>query len=132
MEAVVEVPSRRILLVDDDSLVLEALRVILETDGHDVVAAEGGQAGIDAFLEARTAGDPFQIVITDLGMPYVDGRKVASAVKSASPETLVLLLTGWGQQLKDEGDIPPFVDGVSGKPPRIRELRQMFVASVKR
>jgi signal transduction histidine kinase/CHASE3 domain sensor protein len=132
VESEIVVPARRILLVDDDSLVLEALRVILAADGHDVVAAEGGQAGIDAFRVAREAGAPFHIVITDLGMPYVDGRKVASAVKSAAPETLVLLLTGWGQQLKDEGDIPPFVDGVSSKPPRIRELRQMFAASVGR
>jgi DNA-binding response OmpR family regulator len=131
-EAVVEVPARRILLVDDDPLVLEALRVILEADGHDVVATGGGQAGIDAFMVARTQGVPYQIVITDLGMPYVDGRQVARAVKSVAPETLVLLLTGWGQQLKDEGEVPPYVDGVSSKPPRLRELRQMFAGAVKR
>ena len=129
-EVPVEVPSRRLLLVDDDSLVLEALRVIVEADGHHVVAAEGGQAGIDAFLAAQAAGVPYHIVITDLGMPHVDGRKVASAVKAASPQTRVILLTGWGQRLLDDGDIPPNVDGVLSKPPRIRELRQMLAASV--
>ena len=129
VEAVVEVPPRRILLVDDDSLVLEAVRAIVEADGHHVVAAEGGQAGIDAFLAAQQAGDPYHIVITDLGMPHVDGRKVAGAVKSAAPQTRVILLTGWGQRLLDDGDIPPNVDGVLSKPPRIRELRQMFTAA---
>jgi signal transduction histidine kinase/CHASE3 domain sensor protein/ActR/RegA family two-component response regulator len=124
LETLAVVPSRRILLVDDDSLVLEALRVMLEADGHDVVCAKGGQAGMDAFLAARAGGDPYHIVITDLGMPYVDGRKVASAVKSAAPETLVLLLTGWGQRLMDDGDTPPCVDRILSKPPRIRELRQ--------
>ena len=63
------------------------------------------------------------MVITDLGMPYVDGRKVASAVKSDSPSTPVILLTGWGQRLVSEGDIPPNVDRVLNKPPKLRELR---------
>ena len=63
-------------------------------------------------------------MITDLGMPYVDGRKVAEAVKAASPSTPVLLLTGWGQRLVDEGDIPPHVDRVLSKPPNLRALRE--------
>jgi len=46
-----------------------------------VVAAVGGQAGIDAFNAAHARGEPFAVVLTDMGMPYVDGRKVASAIK---------------------------------------------------
>jgi len=57
-------------------------------------------------------------------MPYVDGRKVASAVKSASPATPVILLTGWGQRLVAEGDVPSHVDRVLNKPPRLHELRE--------
>ena len=56
-------------------------------------------------------------------MPYVDGRKVASAVKAISPSTPVIMLTGWGQRLVAEGDIPPHVDRVLNKPPKLRELR---------
>ena len=56
-------------------------------------------------------------------MPYVDGRRVAAAVKAASPRTPVVLLTGWGQRLVAEGDIPPHVDRVLNKPPRLMELR---------
>jgi CheY-like chemotaxis protein len=62
-------------------------------------------------------------VITDLGMPYVDGRKVASAIKTDSPSTPVILLTGWGQRLVAEGDVPPHVDRVLNKPPKLKELR---------
>jgi hypothetical protein len=40
----------------------------------------------------------------DLGMPYVDGRQVATAVKQASPSTPVFMLTGWGQRMADESD----------------------------
>jgi hypothetical protein len=56
-------------------------------------------------------------------MPYVDGRKVASAVKSAAPETVLLLLTGWGQRLVEDGNTPPYVDRILSKPPKLRELR---------
>jgi CheY-like chemotaxis protein len=113
----------RILAVDDDPQLLHSLRVILERDGHRVTEADGGQAGIDLFRNAHASGEPYALVVTDLGMPYVDGRKVAHAVKALSPATPVLLLTGWGQRMAAENDIPPHVDKVLGKPPRLEELR---------
>jgi PAS domain S-box-containing protein len=117
-------PPVRILIVDDDPLVLKSLRDSLGADGHAVTTADGGQAGIDAFLSALMRGEPFPVVITDLGMPHVDGRKVSSAVKTAAPATIVLLLTGWGQRLAADGDVPAHVDRVLGKPPKLRELRE--------
>jgi PAS domain S-box-containing protein len=113
----------RLLLVDDDPILLRTLREILEGDGHEIVAAAGGQAGIDALRSAEASGQPFAAVITDLGMPYVDGRRVAAAAKSLREPPPVIMLTGWGQRLNDEGDIPPHVDRVLGKPPRLAQLR---------
>ncbi len=113
----------RILIVDDDPLLTKSLRDTLEGDGHLITAADGGQAGIDAFVQAQRAGTPFSIVITDLGMPYVDGRKVAAAINAASPSTPIVMLTGWGQRLVAENDIPPHVNRVLNKPPRLLELR---------
>ena len=112
-----------ILLVDDDPLVLEACRSVLEQDGHSVVAAEGGEAGIEFFRESNNGPKPFDLVITDLGMPYVDGRQVAAAVKAAEPQRPVILMTGWGHRLRAEDEIPEFVDRVLGKPPKLPELR---------
>ena len=118
------VPERlRLLVVDDDPLLLKSLRDILEADGHVVTVANGGQAGIDAFHEAREAGRPFDATITDLGMPYVDGRAVAKALKAASPETPVILLTGWGKRIVAEEETPDHVDCVLSKPPKLNELR---------
>jgi CheY-like chemotaxis protein len=132
-EAVVDVEQKatrlqpvqrlRILLVDDDPLLIKSLRDILEGDGHVITVADGGQRGIDAFVAAQQRHNPFSAVITDLGMPYVDGRKVAAAVKAAAPFTPVIMLTGWGRRLLAENDVPPCVDRVLSKPPRLTELR---------
>jgi len=115
-----------LLLVDDDPMVLETLRETLELDGHAVVTASGGQAGIDAFAHALHLQRPFDVVITDLGMPHVDGRTVAGAVKAASATTPVVLLTGWGQRLMADGDMPAHVDRVLSKPPKLRDLRTVL------
>jgi DNA-binding response OmpR family regulator/signal transduction histidine kinase len=117
----------RILIVDDDPLILDSLRHTLEDDGHAVATADGGQAGIDRFAAAQKRPESFDVVITDLGMPHVDGRKVAEAVKAASAGTPVILLTGWGQHLTAENDVPPHVDRVLSKPPKLRDLRSVLV-----
>ncbi len=114
----------RLLLIDDDPVLLKSLRNTLETDGHAIATANGGKEGISLFRASLARGETFAAVITDLGMPYVDGRKVATAVKEASPATPVILLTGWGQRLIADGDIPPHVDRVLAKPPKLREVRE--------
>jgi CheY-like chemotaxis protein/anti-sigma regulatory factor (Ser/Thr protein kinase) len=117
-------PRMRILLVDDDPMLLHPLRDVLEGDGHVIVIAHSGQEGLAAFQAAARQGEPFAVVITDLGMPVMSGRQVARAIKEASPVTPVILLTGWGERLVAEGDIPPNVDRILSKPPRLRELRE--------
>jgi signal transduction histidine kinase len=112
-----------ILIVDDDPILAESLSDTLRGEGHMVVSAGGGQAGIDAFHEARGNSTPFDVVITDLGMPYVDGRQVAQAVRTASPNTPIIMLSGWGPRLSSDGQSRPPVDRMFAKPPRLRELR---------
>jgi CheY-like chemotaxis protein len=103
-------------------VIITSLQKALNDEGHFVTTAQGGQAGIDAFAAAREQGDPFAVVITDLGMPYVDGRKVAAAIRATS-STPIILLTGWGHSLIAEKDVPAGVDRVLSKPPRLTDLR---------
>ncbi|PAW76386.1 MAG: hypothetical protein B9S32_15390 [Verrucomicrobia bacterium Tous-C9LFEB] len=116
----------RVLVVDDDPLLLKSLGDILESDGHFVVTAQGGQAGIDQFLHLQKSNEPCALVFTDLGMPKVDGRKVAAAIKEVSPTTPVVMLTGWGERLAVEGDKPEHVDRILSKPPKLREIREVL------
>jgi signal transduction histidine kinase len=114
----------RILVVDDDPVLSRSLQDALETDGHRVELAPGGEAGIEAFRRSQQGQDrAFDLVITDLGMPKVDGRKVAEAIRSTSPKTPIIMLTGWGQRLLDEGQLPPNIDRVLSKLPRLPHLR---------
>jgi DNA-binding response OmpR family regulator len=116
-----------VLLVDDDPLVLGSLTQILRMDGHEVTTAPGGQAGIDEFARAQAQGAPaYDLVMTDLGMPHVDGRQVAQAVKRLSPGTGVVLLTGWGQSLLDDSGLPQHVDQIMAKPARLEQVRQVL------
>lgn len=116
----------RILCIDDEPLLRELIKEILERDGHDVRVSENGQSGLDEFRCAREQERPFDVVITDLGMPYIDGRQVARTVKEESPSTPVVMLTGWGTFMKEDGSTPEQVDGILSKPPRSRELRDVL------
>jgi len=130
-----QVPASRLrmLIIDDDPLLLKSLSDTLEADGHLVSAANGGQAGIDMFRAAlRQHDEAFDAVITDLGMPYVDGRKVAAAIKESADATPVILLTGWGQRLVSDGETPVYVDRVLSKPPKLRELRAALAQLTQR
>jgi signal transduction histidine kinase/ActR/RegA family two-component response regulator len=113
----------RILLVDDDPMLIKSLQDTLQEDGHLITVTHGGQAGIDTFAEALKRGEPFDIVVTDLGMPHVDGRKVAASIRGLSPRTPIILLTGWGQRMIAANDTPPHVSKVLAKPPRLNDLR---------
>lgn len=115
-----------ILCIDDESALRILIQEMLERDGHKIEMADGGQAGINAFQAALTRKAPFDVVITDLGMPHVDGNAVVRAVKSASSKTPVVMLTGWGAFLKNDGDVQIEVDGVLSKPPRLKEIRSML------
>jgi PAS domain S-box-containing protein len=113
----------RILVIDDDPIILKALLDMFERDGHGVEVADGGQRGIDLFRAAHARDKPFAVVITDLGMPYVDGKAVAQAIKAISPATPVVMLTGWGHRILAENDMPANVDRVLAKPPKLAILR---------
>jgi signal transduction histidine kinase/FixJ family two-component response regulator len=112
----------RILVVDDEARLRKLIKVMLEKDGHIVTLADGGESGLEAFRAARTCDEPFDVVITDLGMPYVDGRLVARTVKHEAPRTPVILLTGWGTRTQADGEVLKDVDAVLSKPPRLDEL----------
>ncbi len=116
----------RVLLVDDDPMVLLSLTNMVELDGHHVDGVSSGPAGVEVFRRALAQGRGYDAVITDLGMPHMDGREVARLVKQASPGTRVILLTGWGSRRRHGAGGQ--VDRILAKPPRLAQLREALSA----
>jgi PAS domain S-box-containing protein len=118
-----EVPtvSRRVLLIDDDPRVRQVLGAMLQEMGHRVTVAGGGVEGLTLFEAALQAGDPYDLVLTDLGMPGMTGSELVRRLKATSPATPVVVLTGWGQEAK-----PREADAALGKPVTWRELRALL------
>ena len=120
-ESPASAPSRkaRILLIDDDKRVLRATEAMLRAEGHSVTKCLGGKEGISALSE-----QPYDLVITDLGMPEMNGWEVAAKVKAISPRVPVILLTGWGAEIATERLSELGIDAIIQKPCRLPILRQ--------
>jgi signal transduction histidine kinase/ActR/RegA family two-component response regulator len=99
-----------VLLVDDDPRLVAVLSDMLRIDGYRVTTATAGEQALDLFDPAR-----HDVVITDLGMPGINGWELAGRVKERSPSTAVLMLTGWGESVLTE-ESSQLVDRVIAKP----------------
>ena len=88
-------PEKKILLIDDDESVLQTYALLLEENGYSVVTADCGRKALEEFFSQS-----FDLVITDLTMPDIDGFTVIEEVKRNSPDTPVITFTGNGHGYK--------------------------------
>lgn len=117
-----------ILVIDDEPTTRRMLQRLLERDGHFVVVAGNGLEGIDTFKNALSKQQPFDLVITDYGMPQMSGGEVAKTVKSLSPSTPVIMISGWDSAHSGDTDIHAVADCLLNKPVTNQEIR----AAIKR
>jgi signal transduction histidine kinase/FixJ family two-component response regulator len=123
--------SLRVLYIDDEPMLREMIEEILSFHHHEVASAEGGKSGVAMFEEASAKGQPFDVVITDLGMPGMDGNQVTERIKIHSPKTPVIMLTGWGKMLDPKKEHMSRVDALISKPPRVNDLLEVLAKVVK-
>jgi signal transduction histidine kinase/ActR/RegA family two-component response regulator len=119
--------SLHILCIDDDAQVRQLLDDCLTHFNHRVMVASGGEHGMELFRTAMLKNQPYEVVITDLGMPKMDGHQVARTIKAESPNTPIIMMTGWGTIMREEGETASEVDAVIGKPPRMQELNDLLL-----
>jgi two-component system response regulator HydG len=77
-----------VLVIDDESGILDTLRILLKKEGFDPTTAQGGKAGLD-----QLRAGPFDIVLSDVRMPQVSGLDILQAAREQDPVTPVILMT---------------------------------------
>src|SRR5260221_5288263 len=80
----------RILVVDDEPSIREFFEIYLQEEGYHVEAVSSAKEAFE-----KVEQEPFDLVITDLSMPEINGLKVLEQVKATSPETIVLMITAY-------------------------------------
>lgn len=84
-----------ILLIDDDDLLRDTVLQMLELDGHRVVQASNGKDGLERFRQSRG----FDLVITDMLMPGMDGAQVITELRRQRPDLPILAISGGRRML---------------------------------
>ena len=111
--------SKRILLADDNKAIQNAVSAFLGFMGFEVALAGNGIEALAAFLESS-----FDLVLTDLQMPAMDGLSLARHIKARSPSTPVILLTGSDRETVRKQVKRAPVDSVIFKPFRLKDLQR--------
>jgi PAS domain S-box-containing protein len=119
-------PILRILCIDDNKEVGEILHTLLKRKKHSVDLANNGRQGLSLFNKSIQNLKRYDLVITDLGMPFMDGATLAKEIKSISPATPIILMTGWSADLTDM-DIEN-IDFLLKKPITIDELDKSIIS----
>jgi two-component system cell cycle sensor histidine kinase/response regulator CckA len=86
-----------ILAVDDDGMVLNLVRAMLQRHGYLVMVADSGTEALRVFLNAE---DRIDLMITDIVMPEMDGTVLAGEIKRRKPELPVLYMSGYADRLE--------------------------------
>jgi CheY-like chemotaxis protein len=121
--SLVDVPlkfaPKQILVVEDRQEVSKALRMVLTVGGgHKVETADDGESGL-----AKFAAGKFDLVITDLQMPKMNGLEMTRHIKRRTPGQPVLLITAHAGTIKDAGGDPSEFDFVLEKPFTLPQLQ---------
>lgn len=109
-----------ILLTDDEEAVRGFVQRALEMDGHSVVQAFDGADALDKMAETET---PFDLLLTDIRMPMMDGIALALAVARDHPATTILLMTGYADQRERAAGLDALIRDVVTKPFSLAQIR---------
>jgi CheY-like chemotaxis protein len=110
------VPPKKILVVDDEAFVCEAVKMMLNFDGHLVETASSPKQALEVFEVGK-----FDLVITDFSMPAMKGDALARAIKERDPRQPVVMITAYAEVLPSS---LTGVDHIIGKPFLLENLRE--------
>jgi two-component system, cell cycle response regulator CpdR len=110
----------RILIAEDDESLRALCARALSSEGHEVETARDGKAALDLLVGEQGR---FDLLLTDVRMPVMDGIALALNAARERPELAILLMTGYADQRERAHDIDPLIHDVIPKPFSVAELR---------
>ncbi len=111
----------KIMAVDDEEQIVELIGLMLENIGHKVQVVSDPKEALSVFKKEH-----FDLVLTDLGMPGISGWEIAKTVKEYSPETFVVIMTGWGESFKEKDLKDKGIDALLAKPFRLDNILEVI------
>jgi CheY-like chemotaxis protein len=112
-------PAKRILVVDDEPFVCDAVKMMLAFDGHEVETASCGKEALALFEKGK-----YDLVITDYVMPGMKGDELSAAIKARAPQQPVVMISAHVEVLHSSGSRLGGVDHVISKPFLLDDLRE--------
>jgi two-component system cell cycle response regulator CpdR len=119
----------RILVVDDEDSLRALVARGLTLDGHSCTMAADGAEALDILMAEQGR---FDLLLTDIRMPLMDGIALALAAKQAFPELTIMLMTGYAEQRERARSLESIVAEVMTKPFTIAELRETVIRVIER
>src|ERR1700742_529567 len=110
----------RVLIADDESSMRTLVARAIALDGHDVVTAEDGAEALD-ILERESGA--FDLLLTDIQMPIMDGIALALSAARDFPDLTILLMTGFADQRERASGLNAIVHDVVTKPFSVADIR---------
>jgi len=113
------IEPRRILVVDDEPFVCDAVKMMLAFDGHEVETASSGKEALQLLDKGK-----YDVIITDYAMPVMKGDELAVAIKANNPNQPVVMITAYAEMLKASNNPLRGVDFIISKPFLLENLRE--------
>jgi CheY-like chemotaxis protein len=123
----------RVLLVEDEAVIAELFAESLLADGHHVAIATDGQEALTLFEEAEAGGRPYDIVVTDVRMPRMDGVTLARRLRGQHPDLPVVVVSGYApaEQLSGLAAVKNAPVVILPKPVKLSRLRSAVLSATQ-
>ena len=111
----------RVLIVEDDVSVRTFTARALQADGHATETACDGEEGLEMI---KAEAGSYDLVLSDIRMPVMDGIEMAETAAQAFPELRILLMTGYAEQRERAAELDGVIVGVVNKPFTLADIRE--------
>ena len=109
----------RILVVDDEPAVCDAIKMMLQFDGHEVQTANGSKEALSLLEQGK-----FDLITVDYAMQGMQGDELAAVIKQRLPHQPIIMISAYAEMLKSSGNPLTGVDFIISKPFLLADLRE--------